>query len=70
MKNKRELNDNKKIFIEKNDYKSAFSMIGSMDFMPSALPQKKNYTNSNFSKIRPVSYSYGKYQSCIKYTPS
>ena len=42
MKNKKELNDNEKIFIEKNDYESGFPMIGSMNFMPSGLPQKNN----------------------------
>ncbi|PSJ17519.1 hypothetical protein [Nitrosomonas supralitoralis] len=70
MENKRELNDNEKIFVEKNDYESGFPMIGSMNFMPSGLPQKKNYSHSNFSKIKHISYSYGKYQSFIKYIPS
>ena len=70
MENKRELNDNVKIFVEKSDYESGFPVNGSMNFMPSGLPQKKNYTNSNFSNIKHISYSYGKYQSFIKYTPS
>ncbi|WP_172592373.1 hypothetical protein [Nitrosomonas supralitoralis] len=55
MGNKRELNDKEKMFVEKNDLESAFLMNGSKNFMPSGFPQNKNYSHSNFSKIKHIS---------------
>ena len=70
MKNKKNVSNNTKILVEKNNHVSELPMIGSMNFMPSGFPQKKYYKNSNFSKTKNISHFYGKYQPFIKYIPS